>query len=105
MTRTQVAHTADLSAADLDASRALLYAAFDDMRDEDWEHALGGMHALVWDGDVLVGHGSVVQRRLLHKGIPLRAGYVEGVAVRADRRRQGQGGAVMAELERIIRAA
>ena len=47
----------------------------------------------------------MIQRRLFPKGRALRAGYVEGVAVRADHRRQGVGGALMAELERIIRAA
>jgi aminoglycoside 2'-N-acetyltransferase I len=105
VTPIQVAHTADLSPADLEASRALLYEVFDDMTEEDWEHALGGMHALAWDGDKLIGHGSVVQRRLLHKGRALRTGYVEGVAVRAEHRRHGVGGALMAELERIIRGA
>ena len=29
---------------------ALLTSSFDDLTDDDWEHALGGMHALVWDG-------------------------------------------------------
>ena len=103
--RIQVAHTADLTPADLYAGRALLYQAFDDMTEEDWDHALGGMHALAWEDDVLIGHASVIQRRLLHKAAALRAGYVEGVAVRADHRRQGVGGKLMAELERIIRGA
>jgi aminoglycoside 2'-N-acetyltransferase I len=40
----------------------------------------------VLDGDELVGHGAVVMRRLLHDAQALRTGYVEGVAVRADRR-------------------
>ena len=52
-----------------------------------------------------MGHGSVVQRRLLHGGRALRTGYVEGVGVRADRRRRGVGGALMDELERVVRAA
>jgi aminoglycoside 2'-N-acetyltransferase I len=42
-------------------------------------------------------------RRLLHEGRALRAGYVEAVAVRADRRRLGHAGRVMTELERIVR--
>jgi aminoglycoside 2'-N-acetyltransferase I len=53
----------------------------------------------------LVGHASVIQRRLLHAGQALRAGYVEGVGVRADRRRRGHGGAMMDALERVIRGA
>jgi aminoglycoside 2'-N-acetyltransferase I len=52
---------------------------------------------------VLVGHGSVIQRRMLYRGRALRAGYVEGVGVRADRRGRGYGRAMMAELERVIR--
>jgi aminoglycoside 2'-N-acetyltransferase I len=100
------AHTSDLDEATLKAARELLDRAFEgDMSDDDWEHALGGVHALVWEGDELVGHASVVQRRLLHRGRALRTGYVEGVGVRADRRRRGHGGALMEALERVIRGA
>lgn len=105
MTELQVAHTADLDPATLAAGRALLYEVFDDMADSDWEHALGGVHALTWDGPELIGHASVVQRRLLHGGRALRAGYVEGVGVRADHRRHGHGAAMMTALERVLAAA
>ena len=105
MTRIQIAHTADLDRDVLDAARALLNAAFDNMTDDDWDHALGGMHALAWEDDSLIGHASVVQRRVLHAGKALRTGYVEGVAVRADLRRRGYGAAMMAEMECIIRGA
>lgn len=106
MSEVRTAHTADLDAATLGAARALLDAAFgDEMTDEDWDHALGGVHALVWERDELIGHASVIQRRLLHGGRALRAGYVEGVAVRADRRRRGHGAAMMEALERVIRGA
>jgi aminoglycoside 2'-N-acetyltransferase I len=101
----RTAHTADLQPATLDAARALLYDVFDDMTEHDWEHALGGMHALLWEDGELIGHGSLVQRRLLHGGRALRTGYVEGVGVRADRRRRGHGAAVMAALERVVRGA
>jgi len=76
-----------------------------DMSDEDWDHALGGVHALAWEEGALIGHASVVQRRLLYNGRALRTGYVESVAVRPDRRRRGVGAALMNELERVIRAA
>ena len=106
MSEVRVAHTADLDAATLDATRALFFAAFDDsFTDDDWEHALGGVHALVWEGDELIGHASVVQRRLLHGGRALRTGYVEGVAVRADRRRRGHGAVLMDALARVVRGA
>ena len=54
------------------------------------------MHALVWDGDGSSGTAPVVQRRLCTAGRALRAGYVEGVGVRADQRRRGHGEAMMA---------
>jgi aminoglycoside 2'-N-acetyltransferase I len=101
----QIAHTGELDPEILRAGRGLLYDVFDDMTDEDWEHALGGMHALVWEDGDLIGHASVIQRRLVHGGRALRAGYVEGVGVRADRRREGHGAAMMDALERVIRRA
>jgi aminoglycoside 2'-N-acetyltransferase I len=106
MAEVRTVHTADLPAATLAAARAVLDDAFaGDLSDHDWEHALGGVHALVWEGPALVGHGSVVQRRLLHRGRALRAGYVEAVGVRADRRGRGHGGRVMEALERVLRGA
>jgi len=63
------------------------------------------MHALVSEGGELVGHASVVQRRLLHGGRALRAGYVEAVAVRAGQRRRGHGAVLMETLERVVRGA
>jgi aminoglycoside 2'-N-acetyltransferase I len=102
----RVAHTAELDAATLEAAHALLVESFaGDFEPADWEHALGGMHALAWEDEELVGHASLIQRRLLHGGRALRAGYVEGVGVRADRRGRGIGGAVMEPLERLVRGA
>ena len=103
--RWHVAHTADLSSRELSAARALIFEVFGDATEDDWEHCLGGIHAIVWEGDRIVAHGSVIQRRIIYQGRALRTGYVEGVAVRRDRHRQGLGGRVMAELERVIRAA
>jgi aminoglycoside 2'-N-acetyltransferase I len=105
MREVHVAHTGELDPDTLDRARALLYDVFDDMTDHDWEHSLGGMHALVVDDGELVGHASLVQRRLLHRGRALRAGYVEGVGVRADRRGRGHGAALMDALETIARRA
>ncbi|MFD3697910.1 GNAT family N-acetyltransferase [Streptomyces sp. NPDC058646] len=100
---TRTAHTSELDGAEIAEVRALLDGAFEgDFGDEDFEHALGGMHVLVREEGELVAHGSVVQRRVLHRGRALRTGYVEAVAVRADRRRRGLAGLVMAELERVI---
>jgi aminoglycoside 2'-N-acetyltransferase I len=101
----QVLHTADLGAGERAALRALLDASFEEFTDDDWDHALGGLHAIARDGGEVLGHAAVVQRQLLHGERILRTGYVEGVAVRADRRRQGHGDALMAAVERVIRAA
>ncbi|WP_460106534.1 GNAT family N-acetyltransferase [Streptomyces sp. YKOK-J1] len=101
--RLRTAHTSDLDPAELRSARALLDDAFDgDFSDEDWDHGLGGVHALVHDGAGLAAHGSVVMRRTRHRGHWLRTGYVEAVAVRADVRRAGLGGRVMAALERVV---
>jgi aminoglycoside 2'-N-acetyltransferase I len=102
----EVVHTSAAGPAALAAAYGLLEEVFEgDFGAADWEHSLGGMHAFAWVGDALVGHGSVVQRRMLHNGRALRCGYVEGVGVRADQRRRGHGGAVMAALESVIRSA
>jgi aminoglycoside 2'-N-acetyltransferase I len=105
MVELRTGHTADLAPGTLAAVRALLDRVFEDMSDHDWDHALGGVHALVWEDGELIGHASVIQRRLLHGGRALRAGYVEGVAVRADRRRRGHGAALMKALEPVVRGA
>ena len=104
MIELRTAHTADLDADARSAIRRLLDEAFDNMTDDIFENVLGGLHAMVFDDAMLVGHGSVVQRRLLHQGRALRAGYIEGVAVRADRRRRGYGDLITAALERVVRS-
>ncbi|MFH8982020.1 GNAT family N-acetyltransferase [Streptomyces varsoviensis] len=104
MADVRTAHTADLDPATLKAVRALLDDAFDgDMSDEDWDHTLGGAHVLLWEDGELIGHGAVVRRQFLHAGRAVRAGYVEGVGVRADKRGRGHGSAVMDEAERLLR--
>ena len=100
-----VAHTADLDRATRAAARALLFDVFEDMTEHDWEHSLGGIHAIAALGGEVVGHAAVIQRRIGYQGRPLRAGYVEGVGVRADLRGRGIGAALMAPLEVIIGAA
>ncbi|MGW6706083.1 GNAT family N-acetyltransferase, partial [Streptomyces sp. NPDC054956] len=101
-----VRHTSQVHDWELRRVRELLDGAFGgDFGDEDFEHALGGMHVTAYEGEELVAHGSVVQRRVVHAGRALRTGYVEAVAVRADRRRCGLGGVVMESLEGIIARA
>jgi aminoglycoside 2'-N-acetyltransferase I len=102
----RTAHTFELAPSELAEIRALMEAAFDgDFSEEDWDHTVGGVHVLLYDAEGLAAHGSVVMRRVLHGGRFCRVGYVEGVAVRADRRRQGLGGRVMGALERVVDGA
>jgi aminoglycoside 2'-N-acetyltransferase I len=106
VTELRISHTSALDGATLEAARSLLVDVFDgDLAVDDWEHALGGVHVMVWEAEELIGHASVVQRRLLHRGRALRAGYVEGVGVRADRRRRGHGGAMMRAVDGLVRRA
>jgi aminoglycoside 2'-N-acetyltransferase I len=106
MSAIELRHTAQIPSGELETVRRLLDEAFEGrFTAQDWDHALGGLHALVRAGGEVVGHGSLIQRRLLHRGRALRAGYVEGVAVRADRRRGGVASAIMTELERVARGA
>src|SRR2546428_13820234 len=96
VTDVRIAHTADLDGDALTAARALLDDVFEgDMTDHDFEHALGGVHALVWEGTELIGHASVIQRRLVHGGRALPPGYVGGVGGAPDRPRGGAGRAQM----------
>jgi len=102
----RLVHTADLDNEAREHARALLDAAFDgEFSDDDWEHTLGGMHALIWHHGALIAHAAVVQRRLLHRGVALRCGYVEAVAVHPDWRDQGLGAAVLDATEQVIRGA
>ena len=98
-------HTADLDAHTRSAVRDLLDAAYGGgaFADTDWEHALGGMHVLSHDGDDVVGHAALVQRRLLHGGRALRTGYVEAVGVHPSHRRRGIATALMREVVRLVR--
>lgn len=100
------AHTAELDKRALSEIRAFLEEAFaDDLTAEDWDHTIGGVHVLARDEGALVGHASVVQRRLVVDGVGLRTGYVEAVAVRSDHRRRGIGNEVMASAEDVVRAS
>jgi aminoglycoside 2'-N-acetyltransferase I len=104
MADVDIAHTAQLDAPTLTSIRTLAEHAFDgDFDEHDWDHALGGVHALIRDGSDVVAHACVVLRRMIHGGGTLRVGYVEAVAVRADRRRVGYGRSVMSALLPFVR--
>ncbi len=99
-------HTAQLAPVTRRAARVLVERAFGGaFSEDDWDHALGGLHALVHDGADLVAHGALVQRRVLHDGRTLRVGYVEAVAVHPALRRRGYASSVMSSLEDVVRSA
>lgn len=95
--------TAELTDVELRSIRAILDEAFgsdeeERFTDDDWQHAVGGVHfVLDLDGQI-VAHASVVERRLEIDGRPVRAGYVEAVAVDAGRQGGGLGSMVMTDV-------
>jgi aminoglycoside 2'-N-acetyltransferase I len=97
--------TAEVPPELLAAARDLCYRAFAGrFADTDWDHALGGWHALALEGTELVAHASVVGRVLHVGGRGFRAGYVEAVATEPGRQGTGLGSLVMAPLGAVIRA-
>jgi aminoglycoside 2'-N-acetyltransferase I len=102
----RLVHTADLDYETREGARAMVIEAFGgEFTDTDWEHTLGGMHALIQHHGALIAHAAVVQRRLLYGNTALRCGYVEGVAVREDWRGQGLAQALMDGVEQVVRGA
>jgi len=98
----------ELSPEQLRALRRLFDAAWppDDVdgpfTDEDFQHALGGVHLVVLDGDVPVSHASVVERELHADGRPLRTGYVEAVATAPAHHGHGHGTRLMETVAAIL---
>ena len=66
MTELRTVHTADLDAGARSAIRSLMDAAFGTVSDDTFDNVLGGVHALILEDGELIGHGSVIQRRLLY---------------------------------------
>ncbi|HYN68632.1 MAG TPA: GNAT family N-acetyltransferase [Candidatus Eisenbacteria bacterium] len=97
-----------LTPDELRAIRALMDTAFgtgdEAFNDDDWAHALGGLHfVLDLDGEI-VSHASVVERTLEIGGRPLRTGYVEAVATAPGLQGRGHGSIVMDAVTEHIRA-
>ncbi len=102
----RLVHTADLESDARQRAYEMVNDAFaGEFTDSDWDHALGGMHALIWHRGAIIAHGAVIQRRLLHRGAAFRCGYVEAVAVREDWRGQGLAIAILDACEQVIRGA
>jgi aminoglycoside 2'-N-acetyltransferase I len=100
--------TPGLTASEISIIRELLVTAFgsdeeERFDDDDWAHALGGVHFVLDVDGAIVSHAAVVERELHVDGHPLRTGYVEAVATAADRQGAGFGSIVMADVTSYIR--
>lgn len=100
--------TVDAPPGLLTAARRLCAEAFagdpdGEFEDNDWEHALGGWHVVVVEGDELLAHAAVVERTLHVAGTPFRTGYVEGVATRPSRQGEGLGSLAVIEVNELVR--
>lgn len=101
--------TAQLTSVELADIRALMDAAFgpepeNSFDDDDWVHALGGLHFVLDVAGAAVSHASVVERALHVAGRPLRTGYVEAVATLPALQGRGHGSRVMAAVNEHIAA-
>ena len=101
--------TSELTAGEVRETRALMDVAFgsegeeERFSDDDWQHALGGVHfVLQLDGEI-VAHAAVVERHLYVGGMPLRTGYVEAVATSPERQGLGLGSIVMTDVTEYVR--
>ena len=99
--------TEDLTSREVRAIRDMLEVAFGQDEDErftedDWQHALGGVHFVLDVDEEIVVHAAVVARMLHVGGVPLRTGYVEAVATAPSRQRTGLGTVVMRDVGRHI---
>ena len=100
--------TPELTRSETGAIRALMDAAFgsdeeERFTDDDWQHAVGGVHfVLELDGEI-VAHAAVVEREIHVGGRALRTGYVEAVATAPERQGMGLGSIVMTDVSDHIR--
>jgi aminoglycoside 2'-N-acetyltransferase I len=100
--------TKELTSPELAAIHEMVIGAFgtdeeDRLTDDDWAHALGGVHFLLDLDDEVITHAAVVERELHVDGRPLRTGYVEAVATAPDRQGSGFGSLVMTDVTSYIR--
>jgi len=95
----------ELSADELRDLRRLMDESFVSFSDDDWAHALGGVHVVVEEAGVPVSHAAVVERMLMVDGRSLGTGYVEAVCTAPAHRGRGHASAVMREVGHVIQAS
>ena len=100
--------TTELTTEEVAAIRAIMHDAFgsdeeERFTDDDWDHALGGVHFVLDVAGVVVTHAAVVERSLWVADRRLRTGYVEAVATAPADQGAGHGTLVMADVTAWIR--
>jgi aminoglycoside 2'-N-acetyltransferase I len=70
--------------------------------EEDWNHAIGGLHVILQEGDTILAHASAVERELHTSGLRLATGYVEAVATSPIHQRRGYGSMVIRRVDEYI---
>ena len=99
--------TSELTPAESAGLRSIMDAAFGEgeegFTDDDWIHALGGVHFVLELDGAIVSHAAVVERELHIGERPLRTGYVEAVATAPGHERRGFGTIVMEAATAFIR--
>ncbi|MDQ3406801.1 MAG: GNAT family N-acetyltransferase [Chloroflexota bacterium] len=88
--------------------RRLLVEAFgtdegERFEEDDWRHAIGGMHFVAEVEGEIVAHASVVEREIHVDGHPLRTGYVEAVTTAPRHQGNGLGTELMRDVGSYIR--
>jgi aminoglycoside 2'-N-acetyltransferase I len=103
LTSLRIVASKGLVAAEWQTLTDLCEAAFDEPWGDYWDSIGPGVHVLAEDPATgIVAHAAIVDRLLYPGDEMLRAGYVEAVAVRPDRQRQGLGTTVMEAIDRMI---
>jgi len=95
--------TDDLSDADDHTCEGLVRGGLGErFTPHDWQHALGGTHVILRDGDRIIGHAAVVPRLLHHGGDEFDGGFVEAVALDPEFRGTGLGARLITAIEEQI---
>ena len=98
--------TDELRTEDVVSLRRLFDEAWPDgsdaFTDEDWEHAIGGLHFILERDGSIAAHASVVERELHVDAHRLATGYVEAFATRPVHQRRGLGSSVLREVNDYI---
>jgi aminoglycoside 2'-N-acetyltransferase I len=100
--------TSDLTSSETSAIRALMLDAFgtdeeERFSDDDWQHALGGLHFVLELDGRIVAHAAVVEREIDVGSERLRTGYVEAVATDPAWQGAGLGSIVMTDVSEYVR--